>query len=79
MANKVEPTGKCWCGCGNEPKADTFFLPGHERAAEAAAVRLVYGSIPEFLAKHGFGPDERSAIKELAALRRAEAELADRP
>ena len=66
------PQGKCWCGCGNEPKAEAFFLPGHDRAAEAAVVTLVYGSIPKFLSEHGFGPDARSAIKELAEKRRNE-------
>ena len=65
-------TGLCWCGCGNEPKSGAFFLPGHDRAAEAAVVTLIYGSIPRFLAEHGFGPDARSAIKELAELRRGE-------
>ena len=47
-------------------------MPGHERAAEAAVVKLVYGDIPKFLAQHGFGPGARSAIKELAELRRNE-------
>jgi hypothetical protein len=69
---KPKPGGRCWCGCGNEPKEGTFFLPGHDRAAEAAVVQLVYGGIPQFLAAHGFGPDARSAIKELAELRRSE-------
>jgi|SoiMethySBSTD1v2_1073268.scaffolds.fasta_scaffold1091320_2 hypothetical protein len=67
-----QPTGHCWCGCGNEPKSEAFFLPGHDRAAEAAVVTLIYGSIPKFLAEHGFGPEARSAIKELAELRRSE-------
>jgi hypothetical protein len=68
----AKPTGLCWCGCGSEPKGDAFFLQGHDRAAEAAVVTLVYGNIPKFLAEHGFGPGQRSAIKELAELRRAE-------
>ena len=67
-----QPKDSCWCGCGNEPKSGAFFLPGHDRAAEAAVVTLTYGSIPKFLAAHGFGPDARSAIKELAELRRSE-------
>jgi len=66
------PGAKCWCGCGSEPKEGAFFLPGHDRAAEAAVVTLVYGGIPQFLAAHGFGPDGRSAIKDLAELRRSE-------
>ena len=47
-------------------------MPGHERAAEGAVVQLVYGGVPQFLAAHGFGPEARSAIKELAELRRNE-------
>ena len=72
MSQVLEPGGQCWCGCGSEPKGGSFFLPGHDRAAEAAVVTLLYGSIPKFLAAHGFGPDGRSAIKELAELRRNE-------
>ncbi len=66
------PGTKCWCGCGSEPKEGAFFMPGHERAAEGAVVQLVYGGVPQFLAAHGFGPEARSAIKELAELRRNE-------
>jgi len=70
VTTEPQPGGRCWCGCGSEPKGDAFFLPGHDRAAEAAVVALVYGGIPKFLAAHGFGPDARSAIRELAERRR---------
>lgn len=73
MTNEPSPAKTCWCGCGSEPKGGAFFLPGHERAAEGAVVTLVYGSVPKFLAEHGFGPDARSAIKELAEKRRNDA------
>ena len=72
MPEDPEPGGTCWCGCGSGTRSGSFFLPGHDRAAEAAVVTLVYKSIPAFLAAHGFGPDTRSAIKELAELRRNE-------
>ena len=73
MTEAPKPTGTCWCGCGSGTAADAFFLPGHERAAEAAVVRIVYGGVPAFLREHDFGPEGRSAIRELAALRRDEA------
>ena len=69
---ELEPNGTCWCGCGSGAAPGAFFLPGHERAAEGAVVRLVYGGVPQFLMAHGFGPGGRSAIKELAALQRGE-------
>lgn len=72
MTDEPTPAGTCFCGCGSGTAPDKFFLPGHDRAAEAAVVRLVYGGIPEFLAAHGFGPEGRSAIRELAELRRGE-------
>jgi hypothetical protein len=68
------PNGQCFCGCGSGTKPGAHFLPGHERAAEAAVVTLIYGGVPQFLEKHGFGPGARSAIKELAELRRKEFE-----
>ena len=74
MENTPSPTGQCFCGCGSGTKPGAHFLPGHERAAEAAVVTLIYGDIPSFLARHGFGPDARSAIRELAELRRKEHE-----
>lgn len=70
MTKQLEPTGECWCGCGSGAAPGSFFLPNHERAAEAAVVRVLYGDIPNFLAENGFGPGGRSAIKELAELQR---------
>ena len=52
------PTGYCWCGCGEETaNVRSFFLTGHDRAAEAAVIINEYGGIPEFLMAHGYGPD----------------------
>lgn len=70
MTDNPEPNGQCWCGCGSGAGPGAFFLPGHERAAESAVIRILYGGIPQFLIEHGFGPGGRSAIKELAALSR---------
>ena len=55
----VEPTGKCWCGCGDDCER-AFFVPGHDqRALYAALDRLGYGehgAIARFLEAHDFQP-----------------------
>ena len=70
MAKKrLLPTGECWCGCGEEAKIGRFFLPGHDKAAESAVIEVLYGGVPDFLDRQGFGPGKRNARKELAATR----------
>ena len=66
MASGPSPTGSCWCGCGNETGPGSFFAPGHDRKAEAAIVRLEYGSVARLLEEHGYGPGGKNL---LAALR----------
>jgi predicted RNase H-like nuclease len=46
----------CWCGCGGATRLGAAFLAGHDRVAEAAAIRSEYGSLVEFLRRHGYGP-----------------------
>src|SRR5262245_20166524 len=55
----VFPNGRCWCGCGETTERTVFFVPGHDKRAEARVVKEVYGSVPDFLAAHGYGPDGR--------------------
>ena len=61
----VRPTGECWCGCGAATSFGAFFASGHDKVGESAVVKVIYGSVPEFMLKHGFGPDGRNARKEL--------------
>lgn len=56
MEHKLIPTGECWCGCGQDARRGSFFLPGHDKKAESAVILVEYGSVPEFLAKHGYAP-----------------------
>lgn len=42
-----------------------FFVSGHDKRAEAAVVKTVYGSVPELLDAHGFGPGGKNASEEL--------------
>lgn len=54
MANRLLPTGRCWCGCGAETGVGSFFRAGHDKVAESMAMLVKYGGVPEFLAAHGY-------------------------
>ena len=47
-----QPTGECWRRCGGKTKPKRFFLPNHDRVAESAVMKVVYGGIPQFLAAY---------------------------
>lgn len=75
MVQKVDsetpsPTGECWCGCGEETSAEAYFVPGHDRRAEAAIVKVEYGNVPSLLAAHGYGPGGKNASRELEDFRK---------
>jgi hypothetical protein len=67
---KLMPTGECWCGCGGETSLGAFFLTGHDKRAESAVLKVVYGNVPNFLVEHGYGPDGKSASEELDKYRK---------
>jgi hypothetical protein len=56
MAQHLLPTGSCWCGCGGDTGRGSFFLSGHDKVAESAAILMEYGGVPECLDKHGYAP-----------------------
>ena len=58
---RLLPTGKCWCGCGAVTAIGSFFLAGHDKAAESAVISVEYGGVPEFLIGHGYGPGGKNA------------------
>ena len=63
---KQVPTGHCWCGCGEPVGRGAFFTPGHDKRAEAAVVKVEYGSVPDLLDQHGYGPHgTKNAAEEL--------------
>ena len=68
-SKRLLPTGECWCGCGAETSIGSFFLPGHDKAAEAAVISLEYGGAPRFLVQHGYGPEGKNPKQEMAKLR----------
>ena len=63
------PTGECWCGCGAETPNRSFFLQGHDRIAESAVIKMVYGDVPGFLVQHGYGPNGKNPKQEIARWR----------
>ncbi len=65
MQDRLMPTGSCWCGCGGTTRLGAFFLPGHDRAAEAAVIQTEYGGVPQFLVGHGYGPSGKNPMEEL--------------
>ena len=64
MVSGPSPTETCWCGCGEETGPRSFFAPGHDRRAEAALIRLQYGSVAGFLEEHGYGPGGKNLMQE---------------
>jgi len=66
----LKPTGECWCGCGAAASRGAFFAPGHDKRAEAAIVKVVYGSVPDFLDRHGYGPGKKNAHEALLRYQR---------
>ena len=61
------PTGECWCGCGAETPVGSFFVQGHDKRAEARVILEKYGSVPDFLLAHGYGPPRTHSRSEKKA------------
>ncbi|HUX48130.1 MAG TPA: hypothetical protein VMV76_02985 [Dehalococcoidia bacterium] len=70
MSKRLLPTGKCWCGCGEDVPRGSFFLAGHDRRAESAVILVEYGSVVEFLAEHGYAPGGKNPQAALEAYRK---------
>ena len=66
---RLIPTGDCWCGCGQETELGKFFRSGHDKIAEAAVIQIEYGTVAEFLSKHGYRPDGKNPRRELERAR----------
>lgn len=50
------PTGDCWCGCGEKANPGKFWTITHDRYAEAAIIKMHWGTIANFLKDRGYGP-----------------------
>jgi hypothetical protein len=53
---------ECLCGCGDLASPGKQWVRGHDRKAESAVVLREYGSIAEFLTRHGYGPGRKRPI-----------------
>src|SRR5205085_566199 len=71
VAQRLVPTGECWCGCGEEAAIGSFFRPGHDKVAESAVVAIHYGGVAQLLVEHGYGPGGKNARQSLEAWRAA--------
>lgn len=70
MATRLLPTGRCWCGCGQDVPRGSFFRSGHDKKAESAVILIEYGGVPEFLVQHGYGPNGKNPSESLEDWRR---------
>ena len=70
MKERLLPTGKCWCGCGEDVPRGSFFLSGHDRRAESAVITVEYGGVVEFLTQHGYGPSGKNPMLSLETHRK---------
>ena len=61
--------GEFWCGCGGETERGSFFLPGHDKVAEAVILLIEYGEVLEFLARRGYAPGGKNPRKDLESFR----------
>jgi hypothetical protein len=61
---RSNPSGLCWCGCGQEVGPGKYFVQAHDRWAGAFVIRQRYGNIAAFLEHHGYGPGGKSARAE---------------
>ena len=68
---RLLPPGERWCGYGEETATGSFFLSGHDKAAESAVISVEFGGVPAFLVQQGYGPDGKNPRRE-ADRRRAE-------
>ena len=73
MAKTIDlaPTGKCWCGCGEEVPEESYFSRGHDKRAESWLLQLLYGpknTVAAFLAEHGYGGARGKNLKSTHAI-----------
>ena len=68
---QIKADGHCWCGCGKPTSRRAFFVPSHDRKAEAAVLAIHYGgSIAQVLAAHGYGPGRKNLCTAVTELKK---------
>jgi hypothetical protein len=67
---RLIPTGKRWCGCGQEVSLGTFFAGGHDKVAESAVIMVEFGGVANFLHAHEYRPGGKNPRDALRVLKR---------
>src|SRR4051794_32458118 len=63
LMERALPQGVCYCGCDTPIDSNKFFVPTHDRIAEARLLAAEYdGSIANLIASHGYGPHKKSLL-----------------
>jgi hypothetical protein len=52
MIGPIDPTGFCWCGCGEKTPDGSYFVPGHDKRAESEVIKRIYGSVAGMVETH---------------------------
>lgn len=61
-----EPTGECFCGCGEKVSEGAYFVTGHDKHATDYLDRILHdGGKAQRVVDHGYGPNRRN-LKEHA-------------
>ena len=58
-------------GCDARASFRAFFSPGHDKTAESAVVKCEYGTVPDLLVAHGYGPGGKNPQAELQRFQRS--------
>ena len=71
MTESAQPTGYCYCGCGNTVGYGRYFAAGHDKTAEAAFLAIHHeGTVAQMLHAHGYrgvaDRNEKSSVTKAA-------------
>lgn len=72
------PTGTCWCGCGEKTSRGAFFAVGHDKRAESAIVKVVYGSAQTYWSPTATGQAAKMRHRTWTPIRKATANTSSR-
>lgn len=63
MAQRIMPTGECFCGCNNVTSIGSYFVAGHDRKAEAWLTEMRHKNSVGRLVKLGYGPGGKNLFR----------------
>jgi len=53
----AQPTGYCWCGCGQRVGKDAYWIPGHDADAVEEIIKRHFGRRADFVLMCGYEPE----------------------